>query len=325
MAPRIRISQLLPCMSIVLLSLAACGQQVISSASSARQQATFSAPIDRGALDNPDIVEASGIVASRKNANALWTHNDSGGAPEVYLISDRGKMLATYVLAGVKSRDWEDIAIGPGPVAGETYVYVGEIGDNNARHPVKTIYRFIEPMADEPQANAPQTDESTTIDTIRQIDAIRVMYPDGARDAETLLVDPLTKDLYIISKRERLVNIYRSAFPQSIDSLNALEKLGQLPREQVGILEQLVGGDISADGKEVLLKSYVQVFYWQREDEQTSLVDLLQTKPKVLPYVPEPQGEAIAFAADGSGYFTLSEQQSGIEPRLYFYARKEEK
>lgn len=300
-------------MFIVLLSLVACGQQVVSSTSSATQQAAFSAPMDQGALDNPEIVEASGIVASRKNANALWTHNDSGGAPEVYLISDRGKTLATYVLAGVTSRDWEDIAIGPGPVAGETYVYVGEIGDNNAQYPVKTIYRFIEPKAG----------GNTMADTIQQVDAIRVMYPDGARDAETLLVDPLTKDLYIISKRERRVNIYRSAFPQSTDSLNALKKLGQIPREQVGILEQMVGGDISADGKEVLLKSYVQVFYWRREDEQTSLVDLLQTKPKVLSYVPEPQGEAIGFAADGSGYFTLSEQQSGIEPRLYFYERKE--
>ncbi len=306
------ILQLFPGLVALLSSLVACGQSVVSPRLSTDTLTTFSAPMDRGALDNSDIVEASGIVASRKNTRALWTHNDSGGAPEVYLISDRGKTRATYVLAGVKSRDWEDIAIGPGPVAGETYVYVGDIGDNNAQYPVKTIYRFVEPKAD----------ETTTVDTIKRVDAIRVMYPDGPRDAETLLVDPFTKDLYIISKRERRVNIYRSAFPQSTDSLNALEKLGQLPREQVGILEQLVGGDISTNGKEVLLKSYVQVFYWHREDEQTSLVNLLQTEPRVLSYLPEPQGEAIGFAADSSGYFTLSEKQSGIEPRLYFYARK---
>ena len=176
-----------------------------------------------------------------------------------------------------------------------------------------------------PRAGELQANHAATVDTVRQVDAIRVMYPDGPRDAETLLVDPLTKDLYILSKRERLVNIYRVAFPQRTDSLNALEKLGQIPREQIGILEQLVGGDVSADGKEILLKSYVQVFYWQRKDEQTSLVDLLQTAPTMLPYLPEPQGEAIGFAADGSGYFTLSEQQSGIKPRLYFYARGEEK
>ena len=307
------IFQLYPCLVVLLSSLVACGQQVAPSPAPTDTVTTFSNPVDRGALDNPEIVEASGIVASRKNANALWTHNDSGGAPKVYLISDSGQTLATYVLAGVKSRDWEDIAIGPGPIAGETYVYVGEIGDNNAQYPVKKIYRFVEPKAS----------EDSPVDTIRQVDELRVMYPDGPRDAETLLVDPFTKDIYIISKRERRVNIYRAAFPQSTDSLNALEKPGQIPREQVGILEQLVGGDVSADGKEVLLKSYVQVFYWQREGPKTSLVDLLQTESKVLPYVPEPQGEAIGFAADGSGYFTLSEQQSGIEPRLYFYKREE--
>jgi hypothetical protein len=66
----------------------------------------------------------------------------------------------------------------------------------------------------------------------------------------------------------------------------------------------------------------VQVFYWQRADGRTLLFDLLQTEPEVLTYQPEPQGEAIGFAADGSGYFTLSEAQSGIEPRLYFYPRE---
>ena len=294
-----------------LFPLNACGQQVVSPSVSPGTQAIFSEPIDRGVLDNPDIEEASGIVASRKNAHALWTHNDSGGDPKVYLISDSGKTLATYVLAGVKSRDWEDMAIGPGPEEGETYVYVGDIGDNNAQYPIKKIYRFVEPKAT----------GRATVDTIRQVDVISVAYPDGPRDAETLLVDPFTKDIYIISKRERLVNIYRASFPQDTVALTTLEKPGQIPREQLGVLEQLVGGDISPDGKEVLLKSYIQVFYWRREDEQTSLVDLLQTEPRVLPYVPEPQGEGIGFAADRSGYYTLSERQSGMEPHLYFYER----
>lgn len=148
------------------------------------------------------------------------------------------------------------------------------------------------------------------------------MYPGGPRDAETLLVDPFTKDLYVLSKRDQFVHVYRAAFPQNTALIDTLELLGQLPRQQVGILEQLVGGDISPDGKEVLLKSYVRVFYWRRANEKTSLLDLLQTEPQVLNYHPEPQGEAIGFAVDGSGYFTLSEEQSNIEPHLYFYPRR---
>jgi hypothetical protein len=39
-------------------------------------------------------------------------------------------------------------------------------------------------------------------------------YPDGSRDAETLLLDPLTKDIYVISKREfEDIRVYRAPYP----------------------------------------------------------------------------------------------------------------
>jgi len=36
----------------------------------------FSGPVDMGLLDNPDIDEASGIVATRQDTGFLWTHNE---------------------------------------------------------------------------------------------------------------------------------------------------------------------------------------------------------------------------------------------------------
>ncbi|MGB3850630.1 MAG: hypothetical protein WA958_11730 [Tunicatimonas sp.] len=297
-------------LSALCLSLSACGQSTVAPSASTDSSAAFGAAIDRGKLGGTEITEASGLVASRQNPGALWTHNDSGGDPKVYLIDDRGATQSALLLLGARNRDWEDIAVGPGPEDEETYLYVGDIGDNNARHNVKTVYRFIEPVV-----------SKTGLDTVRKIDVLRFVYPDGPRDAETLLVDPLTKDLYVLSKRDRFVHVYRAAFPQNTETIDTLELLGQLPRPQVGILEQLVGGDISPDGMEVLLKSYVQMFYWQRGDNSQTLFELLQTNPQVLPYQPEPQGEAVSFAADGSGYYTLSEEQSNIEPRLYFYPR----
>lgn len=134
-------------LGMLTLPLSACGQSTVATNSSADTTAAFGAPIDRGVLDNAEIDEASGLVASRKNLGALWTHNDSGGDTKVYLLSDRGATQATYRLMGAKSRDWEDIAIGPGPVEDETYLYVGDIGDNNAHYSVKTVYRFVEPLA----------------------------------------------------------------------------------------------------------------------------------------------------------------------------------
>ena len=44
-------------------------------------------------------------------------------------------------------------------------------------------------------------------------------------------------------------------------------------------------------GLEVLLKTYVEVYCWKRA---SSAEALFASPPETLPYVPEPQGEAIA-------------------------------
>lgn len=300
---------------LLFFPLLSCSQQEqISLPISEEPKDKFSPPIDLGKLENKALDEASGIAASSKYSAALWTHNDSGAEPILFLIDTTGSSLASFYVTGVGNRDWEDIAIGPGPEAGESYLYIGEIGDNQAAHDSYKIYRFKEPTIKE--GNTP------ALDTIQQVDIIEFVYPDGARDAETLMIDPLTKDLYIVSKRDKFEHIYRAPFPQSTSEVITLENTGKLPIKIGGILDQIVGGDISADGREVVLKSYVRVFYWKREDESTSITELLQKEPVVLPYTVEPQGEAIGFAIDGSGYFTLSEKQSGAEPHLYFYKRK---
>lgn len=277
---------------------------------------TFSKPINRGEVRNPAINEASGIVASRNNPDVLWTHNDSGNDPTIYAISTSGETLGEWVVAGATNRDWEDIAIGPGPEEGINYLYVGDIGDNQAVRAGLDIYRFPEPTIG--------SDSNPVIDTVREVEKIRVKYPDGARDAETLLVDPLTRDLYILSKRDRFARLYYLPYPQSTLSTILAQKVGEWSREIRGIFNQPVGGDISPDGRELLVKSYVEVMYWQREDNQTSVFEMMQRKPKILPYTVEPQGEAVGWSANGSGYFTLSEKQGSSVPTLYFYKRNRE-
>jgi len=277
------------------------------------EEELFAPPEVSGDIQVPDIREASGLAASPTFDHSFWTHNDSGGSPIVYLISATGQLRGKVLIKGANNRDWEDIDIGPGPDANVNYIYVGEIGDNNARYDEKRIYRFPEPE---------KVSGSDVTDTVYNADIIRFVYPDGPRDAETLFVDPLTKDIYILSKRETSVNIYRAAYPQDTENVITLEKLGTLPIEAENIGDQIVAGDITKDGMEILLKSYNKVYYWQRNDVSTSIVDLLQSEPTELPYTPEPQGEAITFATDNSGYYTLSEKRFTEQQRLYFYKRK---
>lgn len=101
---------------------------------------------DLGLLEYNPIDEASGLAASRKNSDVLWTHNDSGDLNRIYGLNTNGKHLGVYTINGVNARDWEDIVVGPGPAAGENYIYIADIGDNNAQYDTKYIYRVLEQM-----------------------------------------------------------------------------------------------------------------------------------------------------------------------------------
>jgi len=243
--------------------------------------------------------EASGLAASAAHPGFLWTLNDNGNPPEVFLIDQHARIRLECSLANARNRDWEDIAIGPGPKDGKTYVYVADIGDNEAQYDFKVIYRFEEPVLSRGKKIV-----------ISDYDTLALRMPDGKRDAETVLIDPLTNDLFIVTKRENDVGLYRSPNPFTQDTAT-LKKAATLH------LTSIVAGSISADGQEVLLKNYGQIFYWKRSNNE-SLPDLLAKEPITLNYEREPQGEAIAWSRDGSEFYTLGEHKGGHASLLVY-------
>ena len=259
---------------------------------------------DRGVVENDAINEASGLAASLRTPGLFWTHNDSGDTTRVFAMTDRGEDRGSWYLEGVSARDWEDIAVGPGPVDSLSYLYVGEIGDNDARYSTIAIYRVAEP----------EVGEGSDGGVLSGVETITCRYPDGPRDAEGLFVDPRTRDIYIVTKRERSVRVYRLAWPYSTSETNTLEQVATLDG-----LTMITAADISADGSEVLLKSYFMIYYWSRGDDQ-SVGEAMSVKPEELPYALEPQGEAIAWGAD-RGYYTTSEEFQGLPARMVHYRR----
>lgn len=258
--------------------------------------APFGAGAVVGALSSDALREASGLVASARHPGHFWLHNDSGDSPRVIAVDSAGHVVATLNLTGARNRDWEDIAR-----RGDT-LFVADIGDNQAVHDVLHIYAIVEP-AELKDATVPVMAH------------YRLRYPDGARDAETLLVDPLSGDWLIVTKREERVRIYRAAAPQQPDSLITLERVpGSLP------FRLAVAGDVSEDGTEVLVKTYESIYYWKRDAEESLSATLLRV-PVRLPYLPEPQGEAIGFALDGSAYFTTTERVADAAQPLFRYSR----
>lgn len=257
-----------------------------------------------GELTDERLEEVSGLAASKSNPGYLWTHNDSGNPAEIYLVDERLKIRLLCKLTGIKNRDWEDIAVGPGPADNKTYVYVADIGDNNGKHAVKYIYRFEEPLLDGEAGEV----------TIRSLDRISFRLADGKKDTEAIMVDPKTKNIYVVTKREKPVSVYEIKYPYSTDTTVTAEKVVSLP------LTQIVSADISPDGNELLMKNYNNIYYWEINGEPMQKV--FQRKPQLLKYTEEPQGEAIAFNLDGSGFYTLSETIVSEKIFLYYYERK---
>lgn len=268
-----------------------------------KETSLFSERIALGEVSKK-LEEASGLVASVNNAGYLWVINDSGNTSDVYLMDTTATVVLQCRLKNIKNRDWEDIAVGPGPAEGKTYVYVGDIGDNEAKFQLKFIYRFEEPV---------WSRDSEEME-IEQVDTLLIRLPDGNRDSEAFTIHPKTKDLFLFSKREDSIRAYVTRFPFEADTL-VPERIAILPYRLV------VAADFSPEGTEFLLKTYENIYYWKKPDE-TTVAQMLMTPPIMLPYKPEPQGESIAWARDGSGYFTLSETNKHNRGVLYFYKRR---
>jgi hypothetical protein len=253
--------------------------------------------------------ETSGLTASGLNNDIYYGHNDSGDTSRFFAITADGKLKTTIYYKGSPKNplgvvDCEDIAVGPGPVKGTSYVYIGDIGDNSSKRPFITVYRSEEKRSWENDSLAHAT-----------MVPLNLKYPDGAKDAEAMMIDPLDKLLYIVTKRGDSVGVYTSPINYKANDTLTLTFRGRLFFNGLKPFKWITAASISPDGKQVLVKSYEKVYYWQRAANQ-SLWQTLQKAPQELTYKQEKQGEAIAFTHDGKGYYTTSE---GIYAPIYYY------
>jgi len=283
---------------------------------------TFLASIDLGDVENPGLSEASGLAASRVNPGYFWSHNDSGNPNVLYYFDDKGKGLRTFELTGTQNRDWEDMAI-VGESDGSATIYVADFGDNNALYADYTIYWFKEPVVN-----------SGASSKISSVNFLKFKLPDGARDMECLLMDQKTKDIFIVSKRENNKRLYKipasSVTPSASVQAEFIQELTfsipVIADPRVASVNYITGGAVSADNSEILIKNYFEMNYWKRSSGE-SIPSALKRPPIKVTYAginsdgtgQEVQGEAVSFAADGSGVYTLGE---GGAARLYFYKKK---
>jgi hypothetical protein len=256
-----------------------------------------------GTVTASSITEASGVAVSRANSNVLWTHNDhnsTDSTARIFALSTTGSLRATYTLSGVTADDTEDIAVGPGPSAGVSYLYLGDIGDNSSSRTSISVYRVPEPIVGSGGA-------------LGGVDTITLAYPaaDGAHDAETLMVDPLSADIYVLTKSTTHTRLYRVAAPQTLSGTTTMQYL-----ENVDVVTKATGGDISLSGAKIIVRNDTEAYEWTRSPGQTIAAALAGT-PQTIPLQTELQGEAIGYSSSPAGFYSMSE---GTNQPLYFYA-----
>lgn len=256
-----------------------------------------------GKISSGEITESSGLAASRCNENVLWTHNDSGNAPLIFALNLKGEKLGTWRVTGAKNSDWEDMATLKTP-DGKCFLYIGDIGNNESIKNEVTIYRIAEPKV---TGDDEKSSEKNPLPT-ENAEAVKASYPDSRHNAETLMVHPQTGDIYILTKvLTGASGIYKlSAANFNSEKSNRLEKVGdfRVPAIPDGLL---TGGEISSDGKRVVLCDYFAAYEIALPANAKNFDEIWKIKPLKIELGDRKQGEAVCYSVDGKSIFATSE------------------
>jgi hypothetical protein len=270
-------------------------------------------PTAIGRVQDVQLNEISGVVESRKNPEVLFVHNDSGDSPRFFAINRRGAILAELQLETVPLLiDAEDITIGRGP-GDASFIYLGDTGNNFASfgqgipRRKAVLYRIPEP-------DIPSSARNLKL-PLREAFPIVLTFPRGARDVEAFFIDPVSGDLFVISKQpDGHSQVLTASAAQLAGGGGELVFLGELRfgAEPLPGSTMPTSASISQDGQAILVRTYSSVFLFSRRTGESPMSALVRA-PLSYPSPTEQQGEAIAFVDGATAFITISE---GIKPAV---------
>lgn len=256
-----------------------------------------------GKFESDEITESSGIAASACQPDVIWTHNDSDNGAFLYALNLKGSHLGTWQVSNAKNFDWEDLALRR-DANGKCYLYIGEIGNTKENERAEhKIYRILEPLVDESDSKStkksPKQTESAEVLTFR--------YSDARHDAETLLVHPVSGNIYVITKqRSGPSSVYKLKPDFDSTIVAKAEKLADLSVPAI-LSGLLTGGGIAPDGRRVIICDYFAGYEFVLPEGVGNLDEIWKQKPSVIALGDRKQGEAIGYSADGLSILATSE------------------
>ncbi|NNL95100.1 MAG: hypothetical protein HKO64_05715 [Xanthomonadales bacterium] len=270
-----------------------------------------------GHVANMELDEISGIQRSARQPGVFFTHNDDGEA-RIYALDAEGANLGSVLIPGASNRDWEDIALINEP--GNPMLVIADSGDNFAQHPGVDLYFVPEPVANDDGQFEGQAGLGHTI---------TLVYPDGARDCESVAWDPASDRIILLSKRDKPARMYSIDRSTAMTASSAtLEFHGEIhpfrpPTAQDyarfgardgAWVSQPTGMDISADGRIAAVISYRSLYLFERQGEE-SWETAFRRKPVEFEGPPSNKEEAVTFiGADAQSILITTE---GIPAPVY--------
>jgi len=238
--------------------------------------------------------EISGLAHSRHNPGVLWVHDDAGHGTNLVALRTDGSLAQRYTISGVTNRDWEDLAIGPGPEVGRDYLYIANTGNNAGTNTVFSLVRVPEP--------AVPAQPGATV-ALTGVKSFLFSYPGTAFDCEGVVIDPVDGTPYIFSKElSATASLFRYPLPFDSSVVKTLELVGTINTA----FSPITGADISADGSVIYLLSYTAAFSYPRNRGATFLSAFSWPRCLIITG-PVVQNEAIAVEPDGLGLYVISE------------------
>lgn len=200
----------------------------------------FQRPQRIGTLPVALLAEPSGLAHSRRHADIVWTHNDSGGAAEVFAVRTNGTIVRRVAVPKATNVDWEDIALDS-----RNRLIVADIGDNFAVRKELVLYRFAEP---DPAGAA----------AIDSVETFRFCYPPGcgSLDAEALFVRG--DQAFVLTKEHRTARLFRI----SLAAKNTAATAAPVVAEFLGAIDGLprvTAACLADDGLHLAILTYLQV------------------------------------------------------------------
>ncbi len=125
-----------------------------------------------------------------------------------------------------------------------------------------------------------------------------------------MLVQPQTGDIYVLSKSlSQSSAVYKLAANYDTKRINTLKKIADytVPALPGGFL---TGGDISPDGKRVVICDYFNGYEITLPKDAKNFDQIWTQKPDIVDLGAREQGEGVCYTADGNSIFATSEKKN---------------